>query len=153
MQQAAAERRSTYLDEIAEGLPQRSSALSRLFLARTTLEVSRTEAGVLRALSVRARRITELAANEGVTQPAITLLVNRLERRGWVHRVADPTDGRAVLVSLTNRGEEVFERLRAEYRALLHEEMASLHDDEVETLAEAVQILDKLIDRLAQRSS
>jgi DNA-binding MarR family transcriptional regulator len=153
MQQAAANRRSTYLDEIAEALPQRSAALSRLFLARTSLEVSRTEAGVLRALSVRARRVTELAANEGVTQPAITLLVNRLEQRGWVNRVADPSDGRAVLVSLTARGEAVFERLRAEYRALLHEEMASLHDDEVETLAEAVQILDKLIDRLAQRGS
>ncbi len=46
----------------------------------------------------------------------------------------------------------MFERLRAEYRALLHEEMASLDDAEVETLAAAVEILDKLIDRLAQRS-
>ena len=47
----------------------------------------------------------------------------------------------------------MFERLRAEYRALLHEEMASLEDGEVETLAAAVAILDKLIDRLTERDT
>ena len=52
--------------------------------------------------------------------------------------------------SLTPVGEEVFEQLRAEYRALLHEEMAMLDDSEVETLAAAVEILDKLIARLSQ---
>jgi DNA-binding MarR family transcriptional regulator len=151
MQSAGVDRRSTQLDEIAESLPQRSAALSRLFLTRTSVCVSRTEVGVLRVLRAGPRRITELAAEERVTQPAITLLVNRLAERGWVERIPDPTDGRAVLVSLTASGEQVFERLRAEYRALLHEEMASLEDAEVETLAAAVAILDKLIDRLKER--
>ena len=149
MEQARA-KRSSQLDEIAEALPQRSSALSRLFLTRSTVCVSRTEVGVLRTLNDGSRRITELATEERVTQPAITLLVNRLEERGWVKRIPDPSDGRAVLVSLTPVGEETLEQLRAEYRALLHEEMAMLDDDEVETLAAAVEILDKLIARLSQ---
>jgi len=153
MQKARVDRRSTQLDEIAEALPQRSSALSRLFLTRTSVCVSRTEVGVLRVLRGGPRRITELATEERVTQPAITLLVNRLAERGWVERIPDPTDGRAVLVSLTSAGHDVFERLRAEYRALLHEEMASLEDGEVETLAAAVAILDKLIDRLTERET
>jgi DNA-binding MarR family transcriptional regulator len=153
MQKARLDRRSSQLDEIAEGLPQRSAELSRLFLTRTSVCVSRTEVGVLRKLRAAPRRITELAAEERVTQPAITLLVNRLAERGWVQRIPDPTDGRAVLVSLTPAGEDVFERLRAEYRALLHEEMASLEDGEVETLAAAVAILDKLIDRLKERET
>jgi DNA-binding MarR family transcriptional regulator len=108
---------------------------------------------VLRSLRARPRRITELAAEERVTQPAITLLVNRLAERGWVERAPDPSDRRAVLVSLTPRGDEAFETLRAEYRALLHEEMASLDDSEVEALATAVEILDRLIDRLAEREA
>ena len=149
MEQAGA-KRSSQLDEIAEALPQRSSALSRLFLTRSTVCVSRTEVGVLRTLNDGSRRITELATEERVTQPAITLLVNRLEERGWVKRIPDPSDGRAVLVSLTPVGEETFEQLRAEYRALLHEEMAMLDDGEVETLAAAVEILDQLIARLSQ---
>lgn len=139
------------LDEIAEALPQRSSALSRWFLAHTDICVSLTEIGVMRSLRAGPRRITELAAEERVTQPAITLLVNRLQERGWVQRVADPSDRRAVLVSLTAAGEEALEQLRAEYRALLHEEMATLDDREVRTLASAVEILDRLIERLAER--
>ena len=150
MEKVGVDRRSSQLDEIAEALPQRSSALSRLFLTRSSVCVSRTEVGVLRNLHAGPRRITELAGEERVTQPAITLLVNRLEERGWVKRIPDPSDRRAVLVSLTQQGEEVFERLRAEYRALLHEEMASLDDSEVATLAAAVTILDKLIDRLGR---
>jgi DNA-binding MarR family transcriptional regulator len=150
MEPSSVDRRSSQLDDIAEALPQRSAALSRLFLTRTSVCVSRTEVGVMRTLREGPRRITELAAEERVTQPAITLLVNRLEERGWLKRVPDPTDGRAVLVSLTPAGDDAFERLRAEYRALLHEEMAMLDDGEVETLAAAVEILDKLIERLSQ---
>jgi DNA-binding MarR family transcriptional regulator len=149
----AIDRRTSQLDELAEALPQRSADLSRLFLTRTSISMSRTELGVLRSLSARPRRITDLAAYEGVTQPAITLLVNRLAKRGWVERVADPSDGRAVLVMLTRKGTDVFDALRGEYRALLHEEMASLDDGEVETLATAVEILDTLIERLAGREA
>lgn len=150
MQRGAVDRRSSQLDEIAEALPQRSAELSRIFLTRTSVCVSRTEVGVLRKLTTGPRRITELAAEERVTQPAITLLVNRLQERGWVERVPDESDRRAVLVSLTPEGEAVFQQLRAEYRALLHEEFASLEDAEVETLAAAVNVLDKLIERLAR---
>jgi DNA-binding MarR family transcriptional regulator len=148
---ARAGRRRRQLAYLGAPLPRRRATLSRLFLTRTSISVSRTELGVLGSLSRRPRRITELAAEEGVTQPAITLLVNRLAERGWVRRIADPTDGRAVLVSLTAIGEQVFELVRAEYRAMLHEEMATLDDGEVETLAAAVEILDRLIERLGQR--
>lgn len=140
-----------HLDEIAEALPDRASMLSRLFLAHASIGVSRTEAGTLRALSIQPRRITDLAAREGVTQPAITLLVNRLEDRGWVRREADPGDGRVTLVSLTRSGHAVYDQLRAEYRALLHEEMATLDGEDVAVLARAIDILDTLIERLQER--
>ncbi|MEA2199220.1 MAG: hypothetical protein QOJ25_3271 [Solirubrobacteraceae bacterium] len=143
--------RTRQLDDIAEALPQRVATLTRLFLTRTSLSISRTEAGVMRALSAQPQRITELAAAEGVSQPGITLLVNRLADRGWVARGSDPRDGRAVLVTLTPAGREVIEGLRAEYRALMHEEMATLGDEEVETLARAIDVLDVLIERLELR--
>src|ERR1039458_1593870 len=141
-------RRGAQTGRAAEALPQRGATLSRLFLTRTSMAISRTEAGVVGALSQRPWRITELAAREGVTQPAITSLVNRLEERGWVERHGDPRDARVVLVRLTGQGREVHERLRREYRALLHEEMATLGDHDVQTLARAIEILDGLIERL-----
>jgi DNA-binding MarR family transcriptional regulator len=142
--------RGRQLDDIAEALPQRATALARLFITRTSVPVSRIEVGVLRALSEQPRRITELALLQGVSQPGITLLVNRLEERGWVRREPDPSDRRAVLVTLTADGQAAFDRLRAEYRALLHEEMATLPDEDVRTLAHAIEILDGLIERLAE---
>ena len=143
--------RSRRLDEIAEGLPQRAGVLSRLFLTRTSVDVSRTEAGVIRSVSLRPQRVTVLAAGEGVTQPAISRVVNRLEQRGWVTRESDPHDGRVVMVRLSPAGRTIADRLRDEYRALVHEEMATLDDDDVETLARAIDVLDELIERLEER--
>ena len=40
------------------------------------------------------RRLTALAAQEGVTQPAMTQLIARLQDSGLVGRDADPDDGR-----------------------------------------------------------
>jgi DNA-binding MarR family transcriptional regulator len=148
MQWASETTTAIQLDELAEALPQRASALSRLFIARTTVPMSRTEVGVLLALRAGPVRITDLAKREAVTQPAISLLVNRLEERGWLRRLPDPADRRVVLVALTAEGTAALDELRAQYRALLHEEMASLTPDEVDTLAAAVEILDRMITRL-----
>jgi DNA-binding MarR family transcriptional regulator len=59
------------------------------------------------------RRITALAAAEGVTQPSMTQLVQRLEQRGLVARSSDPADGRAALVSLTDEGRAALADRRA----------------------------------------
>ena len=145
--------RKRHLDDIAEALPRRAALLSRLFLRHTALDVSRTELGVLHVVSERPQRITDLAAGEGVTQPAITLVVNHLAERGWVVRRDDPTDRRAVLVDITDAGRDAFNNIRAQYRALLHEEMASLDDEAIVVLARAVDVLDDLIERLTEREA
>lgn len=140
-----------HLGDIAEELPARVSCLTRLFRARTDLPVSRTETAVLRAVLTQPRRITELAAGEGVTQPAISRVVNRLAENGWVERDPDPEDGRAVMVTITTAGQALYETVRAEYRALLHEEMASLSDEDIATLDRAIDVLEDLIGRLQER--
>src|SRR3954468_19345343 len=58
-------------------------------------------------------RLTELAAAEGITQPSMTALVARLSAQGLVRRAADPSDGRAVILSLTGAGEELLAQRRA----------------------------------------
>lgn len=49
-------------------------------------------------------RVTDLAARAQMTKPSMGYLVEELERRGYVCREADPTDGRAKLIVLTDRG-------------------------------------------------
>lgn len=58
-------------------------------------------------------RLTALAAHEGVTQPAMTQLVGRLEDQGLAERCADPDDGRAVHVQITPAGLNLLARRRA----------------------------------------
>lgn len=125
--------------------------MTRLFLKGTSLEISRVEASVLGAVAEQPQRVTALAEREGLTQPAITRLVDRLRARGWVAREPDPDDGRAVLVTLTAEGRCAVDRLRSEYRALLHDEMAMLPDEDVRTLALAIEVLDRLIARVQER--
>jgi DNA-binding MarR family transcriptional regulator len=125
--------------------------LTRLFLARSEFDLSRTEVNVLFEAVTRPRRITELAAREGVTQPAMTLLVNRLEEQSWVERSPDPTDGRAVLVVITSAGEDLIANMRAEYMALVDQHIADLSDADVRRLMRAAEIFEGLLDSLTDR--
>ncbi|MES2169308.1 MAG: MarR family transcriptional regulator [Actinomycetota bacterium] len=63
-------------------------------------------------------RITELAALEGLSQPGLTTLANRLEDAGLATRQPDPSDGRAVTLAITPTG---LERVRA------HREARAIH--------------------------
>jgi DNA-binding MarR family transcriptional regulator len=74
-------------DLITTQLLPRAALLSRLLLRETP--IPRSEAGVLGTLARGACRITELAEYEGLAQPTMTLLVKRLEKRGWVARERD----------------------------------------------------------------
>jgi DNA-binding MarR family transcriptional regulator len=58
-------------------------------------------------------RLTELAAREGVTQPAMTQLIARLAEQDLVERLADPQDGRVVHVQLTDAGRKLIASRRA----------------------------------------
>ncbi|NEA32653.1 MarR family transcriptional regulator [Streptomyces sp. SID13031] len=65
------------------------------------------------------KRLGELTASEQVTQPAITQIVTRLERDGLVERRPDPSDGRAVLVHITEQGTAIVSGRQADRMARL----------------------------------
>ena len=96
--------------------------------SRSATDVSATALSLLDRLdSGGEHRVTDLAALEGISQPAATSLVNRLESRGWAARTADPTDGRASRISLTDAGRERLHRHR-EDRSLRIAERLTLLD-------------------------
>ncbi len=91
-------------------------------------------------------RVTELAEQAQVTKQTAGFLVNQLEKAGYVERVADPTDARARLVRLAQRGHdaqacarEMEVMVEAEWEAHLGtRKMRALRD----SLAELRQITD-----------
>jgi DNA-binding MarR family transcriptional regulator len=68
---------------------------------------------VFRFGTIDGRRITELAADARMTKQSMHELVGHLERHGYVRREPDPTDVRARLVRLTERGVELEEQVVA----------------------------------------
>src|SRR3546814_5284212 len=52
-------------------------------------------------------RLSELAERENVTVPTMSRIVTALERDGLVTRTADPADGRASLLALSDAGNEL----------------------------------------------
>jgi DNA-binding MarR family transcriptional regulator len=90
------------------------------------------------------RRITDLAASEGVTQPSMTSLVTALERSGLVKRRNDPSDRRVALVTLTPGGMGYIQQRRQAGVEDFAQLISKLPVDEADALAKAVAALTHL---------
>jgi DNA-binding MarR family transcriptional regulator len=53
-------------------------------------------------------RLTSLSERAGMTKQAVGEVVSELEKLGYAERVADPSDGRAKIIRLTDRGQAAY---------------------------------------------
>ena len=103
-------------------------------LAEAGFEITLAQARLLQRVAEEGSRLTDLAAQAQVTKQTAGELVDQLQRRGYVERVPDPSDGRARLVRLGARGRAavalaapVVAEVEAEWTAHLGpEDMAAL---------------------------
>ncbi|MBL8966008.1 MAG: MarR family transcriptional regulator [Spirochaetaceae bacterium] len=72
------------------------------------------------------RRVSDIAQSLGVTASSVTQIVTGLEERGLVRRGMDPQDRRAVLVSLTEAGEEAMRNAAIPFEAKFGELVSRL---------------------------
>ena len=145
--------RTDRIEHVAGHLLPNAALVTRLLVKQLRTDISRTDASVLNALTGAPRRVTELAELEGLAQPTMTLLVQRLEQRGWVKRDRHADDGRVVLISLTGAGRTALEEFRARVGAALHEHMEAMSDEQVAALATATDALASLVDVLQGRAA
>ena len=97
------------------------------------------------------RRITDLAASEGVTQPSVTTLVTTLTKAGYVERRSDPNDKRVVVVAITEKGTAYLRERRAKHTQIVENALGDLSADELAALNVAVptvEHLHRLVDEL-----
>jgi DNA-binding MarR family transcriptional regulator len=90
-------------------------------------------------------RVTELARAEGVSQPAMTQLVARMESEGLVIRTTREGDRRSVFVSVTDRGREVLDERRARRVAFLDDLLQGLAAEDRAAIANALPALERLV--------
>jgi DNA-binding MarR family transcriptional regulator len=145
--------RAERVDYVAEHLPGRAVMLVRLLVKQVrTREISRTELEVLSILAEGPRRITELTELEGTAQPTMTLLVRRLQEKGWVQREGLPGDGRVVIVSITEAGRDAQQRYRALFLAAMRTDLQELSDEQLRALATATETISSFVDDLQQQA-
>ncbi len=86
----------------------------------------------------------ELAAHERVQPPSMTRVVVALEERGLVTRTPHPTDGRQVVIGLTDAAERLLTEEARAREAWLSARLHRLTPEERATLREAAVIMEQL---------
>ena len=92
-------------------------------------------------------RLTDLAERVGVAKQSMGEIIDVLEQRGYVERVPDPTDGRAILIRRTPRGWEV-NRIARQVVEQIQQEWAQVLGPErftalLDTLRQLALVLDE----------
>lgn len=90
------------------------------------------------------QRLTDLAGKEGVTQPAMTQLVSRLERDALATRVDDPQDRRVVLVEITQAGRDLLHHRRSNRSRKLNALLRTLPAGDRKAIEQALPALNRL---------
>lgn len=119
--------------------------VERLGLGGTETVLSDIQLAALAALA-RHESMTpgELADHEKVQPPSMTRVIAVLEERGLVRREPHATDRRQVILTVTNEGRDLVQRVRRRREAWLAQRLQELTPNERQTLRAAAPILEKI---------
>jgi DNA-binding MarR family transcriptional regulator len=89
--------------------------------------------------------LAELAAEEGISPPALSGHVDRLETAGYLERVRSSQDRRRVGLRLTDEGARLLRNIRARRTTWLKARLRALEPLELDAVAEALPALQQLV--------
>jgi DNA-binding MarR family transcriptional regulator len=87
----------------------------------------------------------DVARNLNVTPAVVTGLIDRLERRGYVRRVASVYDRRRVYIELTTAGEDVRDHAEDQLAKRLDSLLSNLSSEEINTLECGLRVMEKVV--------
>jgi len=123
------------LDADGELSAAQISLLKMLMDAAPATEGNASSAGV---------RVGEIARNLGVKVPSATEQIIKLERAGLARREPDPSDSRAVRVTLTEAGLAAVASANERRNAVMAGILSSLSDDDRAALAAALPVIGRI---------
>ncbi|MDR2163977.1 MAG: MarR family transcriptional regulator [Clostridiales Family XIII bacterium] len=128
--------------------------LARLFISTFKIEeraiaesskggMSISELHVLREIGMGSERtMTQVARGLKISVSALTIAMNKLEKKLFVRRERDTKDHRIVKVSLTDKGIEAFEYHDAFHKKMVNDALGQLTPDERKVLWKTLIKLD-----------
>ncbi|MEK3946302.1 MULTISPECIES: MarR family winged helix-turn-helix transcriptional regulator [Paenibacillus] len=87
-------------------------------------------------------RVVQLAECMEVKSSAVTVMLDRLEALGYIKREPDGKDRRAVVVTITEKGQQVLEEGHFRSKELLAEHLSILKPEELRNFAEYYRMIE-----------
>ena len=112
------------------------------------MDLTLVQAQALRLLRAAPLPPSRLAAALGISAPAVTQLTDRLRRKNLIERHTVQTDRRAVIVALTEKGDNVIDGFRKRRNEIFAGALSGLDDDDQ---SEVIRALSKIAAVLQQR--
>jgi DNA-binding MarR family transcriptional regulator len=109
-------------------------------------DTTTAQARIFQRIAPEGSRLTDLAQQAQVTKQTAGILVDQLERLGYVERTADPQDGRARLIRITERGRASIAVALATIAEIEAEWTAHLGKQRMNQLRRALTALREIID-------
>lgn len=100
----------------------------------------------------------QLAEGMLIEAPTLAGILDRMERDGWITRVADPQDGRRKLIRPTKQVEPVWEKMVSKARYVRSEATRGISDQDLNQMRETLEKIrrnlagDEQIDAHQQRA-
>jgi DNA-binding MarR family transcriptional regulator len=114
--------------------------------ATTQFDISVEQFHVLRHVRRGIASVSELAIAKDISRPAVSQAVDILVNKGLLTRVQSTQDRRYVELALTEAGNQLLDAVFKETRQWMKERMHALTAQELETMAEAMEIMKKIIE-------
>lgn len=125
--------------------------INRLATQRVNIKLPFAQARLLAAIEDQGTaRISDLAELDHCSQPTMTTQVRKLEDAGLVSRATDPSDARAVLITITPKGVAMLTQIRAARSAVIDPYLDRLGESDRQTLVDAVRVMRSLLDDAQQ---
>lgn len=87
----------------------------------------------------------QIAQQIGITQSAVSQLLNTLEKKEWIRRSINPNNRRELHVELSDKAKTYLENMREVELAIIEKYYSALSFDEISTLTSIYEKLDQLI--------
>ena len=102
-------------------------------------DLTNNDMHVIEAVGIREpRNMSSVAKTLGITVGTLTISINGLVKKGYVHRVRSDADRRVVLVSLTEKGEKAYHHHEKFHEDMIQSLLKDLSEEETKTLVSAL---------------
>lgn len=102
-------------------------------------DLSITEVHAIEAIGhSQARNMSAVARDLDITIGTLTIAINNLVRKGYVHRIRSEEDRRIVLISLTAKGQKAYEKHAEFHDDMIKTVIAKLSEEEMRVLISAL---------------